>query len=123
MLGERIIYLFEAQHEPILGRWAFVRRMAAFFVIAGLVVGPSLIVGAVGFHYLEGVAWINAFTDAAMTLSGMGPFTPANTTAGKIFAALYALYSGLVFIVVAGIILAPIAHRILHRFHLEEPVE
>jgi hypothetical protein len=68
---------------------------------------------------LEGLSWLDAFLNAAMILGGMGPVDPVRTSAGKLFAGCYALYSGLVVLVTAGLILAPIAHRILHRFHVE----
>ena len=73
----------------------------------------------VGYHFLEGVSWIDAFLNASMLLGGMGPVTIPVTTGGKIFAGLYALYCGLAVILVAGVILAPVAHRILHTFHVE----
>lgn len=74
----------------------------------------------IGYHALEGLSWLDAFLNAAMLLGGMGPVAVPVTTGGKLFAGLYALYCGLVVIIAAGIILAPVAHRILHRFHLEE---
>jgi hypothetical protein len=72
-----------------------------------------------GYHYLEGLPWIDAFVNAAMILSGMGPVSPLQTFGGKLFAGLYALYSGLIVIVAAGVLFAPVVHRMLHRFHLE----
>jgi hypothetical protein len=93
--------------------------MAGTFAAASLVVGPSLIAGMIGYHLLEEMHWVDAFANAAMILSGMGPLTPLQTTGGKVFAGCYALYSGLVLILVSGLILAPVVHRLLHRFHLE----
>ena len=72
-----------------------------------------------GYHYLEGLPWIDAFAGAAMILSGMGPLAPLQTWGGKLFGGFYALYSGLVVIVAAGVLLAPVIHRMLHRFHAE----
>jgi len=72
-----------------------------------------------GYHLFEHLSWLDAFTSAAMILSGMGPLEPLHTVTGKLFAGCYALFSGLLFITVAGIVLAPIAHRLLHKFHLE----
>jgi len=72
-----------------------------------------------GYHILENMGWVDAFVNAAMILSGMGPVGTLQTDAGKIFAGCYALFSGLVFITVTGIVLAPVAHRALHKFHLE----
>jgi hypothetical protein len=86
----------------------------ALFIILG-----SLVIGMVGYHLFEGLTWIDAFLNAAMLLGGMGPVTELHTTAGKLFAGFYALYSGLVFLLVAGVLFAPIIHRFLHRFHVE----
>ena len=76
-------------------------------------------IGIFGYHVLEGLAWIDALLNAAMILGGMGPVDQVQTAAGKIFAAFYALYSGLIVLVVAGVLFAPLLHRFLHRFHLE----
>jgi hypothetical protein len=84
------------------------------------VVAASLAIGMVGYHGFEHLSWLDAFVNAAMLLGGMGPLTTLQTDAGKLFAGFYALYCGLVVIAVAGIVLAPVAHRVLHRFHLEE---
>ena len=85
----------------------------------GLVI-VSLAIGMAGYHGYEGLPWIDAFLNAAMILSGMGPLLQPATEGGKLFAGFYALYAGLVFIVVAGIILAPLIHRLLHRFHWDQ---
>ena len=79
----------------------------------------SLALGVCGYHILEGLPWIDSLLDASMILGGMGPVDPIRTTAGKLFASFYALYSGLAIISVAGLLLAPIVHRFLHRFHIE----
>lgn len=79
----------------------------------------ALVVGMAGYHFFEVMSWVDAFTNASMILSGMGPLSPLHTTGGKLFAGCYALFSGLVFIAVSGILTAPIAHRLLHKFHLE----
>jgi len=76
-----------------------------------------------GYHYLEKHSWIDSFTNASMILSGMGPLSELNTFGGKIFGGLYALYSGLALIVIIGITSAPLMHRILHKFHIEEADE
>ena len=73
----------------------------------------------VGYAFLEGMGWIDAFANASMILSGMGPLTPLQTTGGKVFAGFYALFSGLVLIVATGLLLAPVLHRMLHEFHVE----
>ncbi|MCE3002612.1 MAG: hypothetical protein LW860_07915 [Xanthomonadaceae bacterium] len=83
------------------------------------IIGISLAAGMLGYRWFEGMAWIDAFANAAMILSGMGPLQPLVTPAGKVFAGLYAIYSGLALISIAGIVFAPVVHRFLHRFHLE----
>jgi hypothetical protein len=88
-------------------------------VAAGLAAG-SLFLGMLGYHALVKLPWMDAFLNASMLLGGMGPIDPPRTSAGKLFAGLYALFAGLVFLVGVGIVLAPVMHRILHRFHWEE---
>jgi len=115
--------MFEHRHEPLLHRGAFLKRMVRFIGIAfGIVLG-SLALGVLGYHLSEGMAWIDALVNAAMILGGMGPVNELHTTGGKLFATFYALYSGIVFIVVAGVLFAPIYHRFLHHFHLEMDAE
>ena len=112
--------LFEHRTQPLLSRAEFARRLLRFAVAAALVIAGSLALGMAGYRAFEHLAWIDAFLNSAMLLGGMGPITVPVTQGGKLFAGLYALYCGLVVILVAGIILAPLAHRFLHRFHLEE---
>jgi hypothetical protein len=81
---------------------------------------PSLAAGMLGYHFIEQLAWTDAFLDAAMLLGGMGPVHTPTTNAGKLFAGFYALYSGLVFIATAALVVTPIGHRVLHRFHWNE---
>ena len=117
------LFHYEARHQPLLSRAAFLRRFAIHFLAASLFIGGSLLGGMTGYRYFEGMSWIDAFANAAMILSGMGPLTPLQTWGGKLFAGIYALYSGLAVIVAMGIILGPIVHRMLHRFHLESEKE
>jgi hypothetical protein len=83
-------------------------------------IGGSLFVGICGYHYTENLSWLDSFLNAAMILGGMGPVATVQTTAGKIFSGCYALYSGLAVLAAVGIIAAPIIHRFLHRFHIED---
>lgn len=99
---------------------AYLGRLAQNVLFGLLVLFIALAVGVLGYHRFEGMTWIDSFGNAAMILSGMGPLTPLHTDGGKVFAGCYALFSGLVFIAVAGIVLAPAVHRLLHRFHLEK---
>lgn len=111
--------MFEHHRQPLLPRSAYLRRLARFSSIAFLIILGSIAIGMAGYHVFEGLSWIDAFVNAAMILGGMGPVNPLQTSAGKLFAGFYALYSGLVFLLVAGVLFAPIFHRFLHRFHLE----
>ena len=111
--------MYEHRKAPLLPWPAFLVRVAYHAGIGILIILICLGLGMLGYHYFEGMPWIDAFANAAMILSGMGPFGPLQTYSGKLFAGLYALFSGLAFITTAGIILAPVAHRLLHKFHLE----
>jgi len=95
----------------------FVRRLATHSAAALGLLAISLVIGMLGYVAFERMSWIDAFLNASMLLGGMGPVNPPQTDAGKIFAGVYALYSGLVFIVTAAVLFAPILHRVLHRFH------
>jgi|SRR3972149_2010325 len=111
--------MFERRHEPLLSRAAFLWRLVSHVGIAVGIVFGSLVVGILGYHYMEGLEWIDSLLNAAMILGGMGPVGEMHAVSGKIFAACYALYSGIVFLVVAGVLFAPIIHRLIHHFHLE----
>jgi hypothetical protein len=95
------------------------RRLLISVSVAGILIGLSLLGGVAGYHFFEEMTWIDAFVNAAMILSGMGPVKELQTSGGKFFAGCYALYSGLVLILVTGFILAPIVNFVLHRFHLD----
>src|SRR5438876_1136394 len=111
--------MFESRHVPLAPRRVFLRRLARYFLTAQALVVVSLAVGMAGYAGFEGMGWADAFANAAMILSGMGPLEPLKTTGGKVFAGCYALYSGLVIITVTAITLSPVVHRFLHKFHLE----
>ncbi len=111
--------MFEHHTQPMLPRSAFLRRVVRHGIMALLIVLASLAFGMVGYHSFERLMWIDAFVNAAMILGGMGPVNELHTTIGKLFAGFYALYSGIVFLVSAGVLFAPVMHRFLHRFHLE----
>ena len=86
---------------------------------AGIILLGSLVIGIFGYHYLEGLSWIDSLLNASMIAGGMGPVDPIKTTAGKLFASFYALYSGLAIISAAGVLFAPIFHRFIHNFHVD----
>lgn len=111
--------MFEHRREPLLPRRVYYVRLARSFGVASLIVGVSLVLGMAGYHFLEHMKWLDAFVNAAMILSGMGPVGELKTNAGKLFAGCYALFSGLAFISAIGVVAAPMFHRFIHRFHLE----
>ncbi|OGO60181.1 MAG: hypothetical protein A2032_06060 [Chloroflexi bacterium RBG_19FT_COMBO_49_13] len=111
--------MFEHRKQPLLSRRQFLIRQLIYLFIAIAIIFGSLVMGMLGYHFLEGLAWIDALVNAAMLLGGMGPVNELHTTGGKLFASFYALYSGIVFLVSVGVILAPLYHRFLHHFHLE----
>ena len=98
----------------------FLRRLALHFAGALGLLLASLLVGMAGYGYFEGLPWRDAFLNSAMLLGGMGPVDPPRTDGGKLFAGLYALYAGLVFIVAAGLVFIPVLHRLMHKFHWDE---
>jgi heme exporter protein D len=119
-MARRLLDLkYESRGEPLLSRAAFAGRMVASCAAAVVLIAVSLLGGMCGYRYFEGMTWIDAYANASMILSGMGPLTPLNTWAGKFFAGTYALYSGLALILATGFIIAPVVHRVMHRFHLE----
>lgn len=109
--------MYEPRHQPPLPRRRFVRRLVAHFLVACALVVASLLAGMAGYAYYERLGWRDAFLNAAMLLGGMGPVETPQTGGGKVFAGLYALYSGLIFLVTGAILLGPVVHRILHKFH------
>jgi hypothetical protein len=111
---------YESRTQRPLPRRLFVRRMALHFCVAAVLVLFSLAIGIAGYGYFEGLPWLDGFLNSAMLLGGMGPVDAPKTSGGKLFAGCYALYAGLVFIVTAGVALAPILHRMLHKFHWSE---
>lgn len=110
---------FEHRAQPVIPLHRFFIRLARSGTVALALIAVSLLIGMVGYHALVGLRWIDAFLNAAMLLGGMGPVDTPATFGGKLFAGLYALYCGLAVIIVAGVMLAPVAHRILHRFHMQ----
>jgi hypothetical protein len=116
--GRKLLILEHRRQRP-LSLGPFIGRVALYTAVAALLVLGALGVGMLGYHELEDLPWIDSFLNASMILGGMGPVNELHTEAGKLFAGLYALFSGLVFLVGAGLILAPMVHRLLHRFHFK----
>jgi hypothetical protein len=115
--------MYERRTQRLLSRAKFLRRLGRHVAAALVFVAGSLTIGILGYRYLDDLPWIDSLLNASMILGGMGPVDPLKTATAKIFASLYALYSGLVVLVAAGIIFAPIFHRFLHKFHLQEDEE
>ena len=111
--------MYEHRSTPLLERHLFWRRMAGHVGAALIIMTLSLVVGTLGYHVLGQLEWVDAFENASMILGGMGPVGEIASTPGKLFASLYALYSGVVFLIAAGLLVAPVFHRMLHHFHLE----
>ena len=110
---------FEHKSEPVIAPATFMARLGRALVIwLGITLG-GLTIGIAGYAYFEGMALTDAFVNAAMILSGMGPVGELKTEGGKIFAGLYAIFSGLVIVIATGFVLAPVFHRVLHKFHVE----
>lgn len=112
------------RHRPLPPRAHFLRRMGRNGAIAAGVIAVSLLIGMVGYHGFEGLGWLDAFLNASMILTGMGPVNEMRTDAGKFFAGCYAIFSGVIFLTTVAVLLGPVLHRFLHRMHLEiEPEE
>ena len=112
--------MYEHRRQPLLSRRHFLRRLARHGAVAACVLGISIAIGVVGFHVWGGLDWLDAFVNTSMLLGGMGQVGDIPSAAGKWFSALFALYAGLVFIAVSGILFAPVLHRFLHHLHADE---
>jgi hypothetical protein len=115
--------MYEHRSRPLIPRIEFFVRILCHGMLAVGILLVALSIGILGYHWFEGMSWVDALLNASMILGGMGPVNPLYTVGGKLFASAYALFSGVVFIGVMGILLAPFAHRLMHRFHLEVGVE
>jgi hypothetical protein len=104
---------------PLLPKREFITRLAQSGALALVLVVLALAIGMVGYRETEHMAWLDALLDASMILSGMGQVSTLHTTAGKIFASCYAIFSGVAFVGIVALFLAPAIHRFLHRFHLD----
>ena len=110
---------FEHHTQPLATQAEFARRMLRFGLVTAGIILFSLGIGILGYHYFESLSWIDSLLNASMILGGMGPVNNLQTNAGKIFASFYALYSGIILLASVGILITPVFHRFLHRFHLE----
>ena len=111
--------MFEHHKQPLASPSVFAQRMLRFGLFSGGIILFSLSIGILGYHSLESLSWIDSLLNASMILGGMGPVNTLQTDAGKIFASFYALYSGIVLLASVGVLITPIFHRFMHRFHIE----
>ncbi|MCC6715509.1 MAG: hypothetical protein IT496_09785 [Gammaproteobacteria bacterium] len=112
--------MYESRAHPPISRGRFVRRVLLHCAAALALLLASLAIGMAGYEHFERLPWRDAFLNAAMLLGGMGPVDAPRTDGGKLFAGCYALYAGLVFLIAAGLVLTPVVHRLMHRFHWEQ---
>ena len=114
--------MYENKRQQVISHQQFMRRLRQHLWVALALLIGSLAMGMVGYKVFEQLAWIDGFLNSALLLGGMGPVNPPLTEAGKLFAGMYALYAGLVFVVTAALMVTPVAHRLLHRFHCDDDV-
>ncbi len=118
-LERKRLFAFEHRRQPLLSSGEFAQRLAVAFLMALLLLGIWMLIGMVGYHWLAGLAWIDSFLNAAMIVGGMGPVDLLSSGTAKLFAGTYAILSGVIFLSIFGVLIAPVFHRFLHRFHLE----
>jgi hypothetical protein len=111
---------FERRNEKLAPRSVFIKRLLVAELFALGLIAVALIIGIAGYHFIAGFDWIDSLLEASMILGGMGPIKELPNDTAKIFASIYALFSGLIFIGVMGIVLGPVVHRIMHKFHVDE---
>jgi len=112
--------MFERRHEELAPVHVFIKRVLLCIGLAILLILIVLFIGIIGYHWTAGLGWVDSLLNASMILGGMGQVDPLTNTAAKVFASVYALFSGLVFIAVMGFVFSPIAHRMLHKFHIDD---
>lgn len=111
--------MFERRHEKLAPLPVFLKRMVGSAGLGLVLLLVALCIGICGYHWLAGLDWVDSLLEASMILGGMGPINPLPNTSAKIFASIYALFSGVVFIALMGLLLTPIVHRVMHKFHLK----
>jgi hypothetical protein len=114
--------LYEHKTDRLIPIVAFINRLGTHVGISAAIIFGSLGIGTIGYRAIEGFSWIDSLLNASMILGGMGPVNQLQTQAGKIFASFYALYSGIAFLVTTGVVMAPVLHRFLHHFHIEDEI-
>jgi transposase len=119
MKPDKNIFCFEHLSQPVAPLQHYLRRQLRSLGVGLVFIAVGLYIGMLGYHYLVALSWVDAYENAAMILSGMGPVATPSTNAGKIFAGSYALFSGIAVLAIAGVIAAPLVHRFLHRLHAD----
>jgi hypothetical protein len=112
--------MYEGKHQRMLSKRIFLKRITHNLFIGFVIIIFSLFIGMLGYHHLAKLSWISSFENAAMILSGMGPVDNLSNDGARIFAGCYAIFSGVIFLVVIAVIFAPVIHRAFHKFHLAE---
>lgn len=112
--------MYEHRHQALLPHKRYIQRLTRHACGTLVLIVVTLFIGMAGYHWLEDLSWVDSYLNATMILGGMGPAAELHTTAGKLFAGTYALFAGLVFLLGIGVVLAPVLHRAMHRFHLDE---
>jgi hypothetical protein len=115
--------MYEHHTKPLLPQKRFLKRVLKNLLIACVFIAIALFIGMAGYHFICGFGWIDSLQDASMILAGMGPVDVIQNNAGKLFASAYAIFIGVAFLSITAVILAPVAHRFLHKFHLSDEDE
>ena len=115
----KLLGRYERKHQKLAPFSVFLQRVAGAAGIACCIIAVVLVIGIAGYHWLDDLGWVDSLLEASMILGGMGPVNPLKNDAAKVFASLYALFSGLVLIGIMGIVLTPFVHRIMHTFHVD----
>lgn len=112
--------MYESRRQGLLSRAGFARRFAKSLGFAGAILAGALAIGVLGYHTIAGLGWVDSVHNASMILTGMGPVDRLGARGAKLFASCYALFSGVVFLTTIAVALAPVLHRVLHTFHIDE---
>lgn len=112
--------MYEHHSKPLLPKKEFINRLFANILWGTVIIFISLMIGILGYHYIENLGWMDSLLNASMILTGMGPVNIMTTTGGKLFASFYALFSGVAFLTTIAFVLSPVVHRFLHKFHLQD---
>jgi hypothetical protein len=113
-------WVYEHRSDQVAPRLVYLQRLLGSLAMALAVIVVALLIGIAGYHFIAGFNWIDSLLEASMILGGMGPVNQLSNDTAKVFASIYALFSGLVVLALMGIMLAPVVHRVLHKFHVDE---